>query len=201
LGGINANGVRATALRFGTTFGPFLGLLLEKETDRSVAVVHVSDKPIAEALPEIRALTELHGRVLAVEPLFLGGNQPGGGNAWQYGMALQAAGERLLGIQAAEINSVCGWLIEERGASEIRLIAYGPLSGTAAVVAAALADPPVDRIRLHRGIDKFLQLVQDEVEWDKNQALFCFGLQAAFEHIELLNILSRRGVEVELDRS
>jgi hypothetical protein len=172
------DGLAVTALSFATMFGPFYGVLVESSKETAEGVVVVRDAPLAESLEPIRALAEEHGSVLAIEPLFLGGNQPGGDNAWQYGMALQATGARILGIQAAQIAAAGRWLRDERRVIGRHLHARGPNSTTAARVAevAAEYDHVFATVTIEDGLEDALQPVREAWDWAKFQGLFCFGL-------------------------
>ena len=81
--------LQASAVTFHGGFGPFYGLLLETRPEAQKCVLHIADAPLVDSLPTIRALAVNYGNVLAIEPLFLGDNRPGGNSSWQYAMALQ----------------------------------------------------------------------------------------------------------------
>jgi dienelactone hydrolase len=173
--------VRVTTIQFESPFGAYNGVLFEPTGAQIGLAVFVSDEPLAESIDFVLMGLERGVAILAVEPSFLGANQPGGDHAWQYAMALQAAGERTLGIQAAQIAAACDWLRDAKANESVFIITEGKKSVLAGLAAAATVDTRVDLLELHDGLDSLVEPIEINLDWKSNQSLFCFGLQPAFE--------------------
>jgi hypothetical protein len=96
-------------------------------------------------------------------------------------MLLGAAGERPLGIQAAQLIAIGAWARKNLSGVKISLYAGGILCSVAALVAAAIK-PALFKDLVTDGLpDTLTRLLEWPVEFDDAPTLFCFGLQERFD--------------------
>ena len=119
-------------------------------------------------------------QVIAFDPIFMGGNKP----EKRLAMAFQAAGIRLLGLQAGQIMGVCQWARKELGIEQIELCAPGWNASVAALIATALMntkEKAVACVTLHEAPYSLEVLIDERVTYNEKPALFCYGLLPDFD--------------------
>ena len=140
----------------------------------------VADAGRAATAPTAQRLLADGYRLLAVDPFYLGESKiTKEGYLW---MLLAASlGDRPLGIQASQIASVARWLAARSKSGPVTLVAIGPRSGAAALVAAALEHDAIGQTDLEQSLTSFKEVI--ERDWTVEQApeLFCFGLLEQFD--------------------
>ena len=110
----------------------------------------------------------------------------------QWTMMLSSSGGRMLGLQVAQLAAV----MEHEGTALTGLTSLGPVSSVIALMAAALGEPTVDEVILHRGLASLHRLIDEPGRYETLSPLFCFGLLPAFDIDELIALI--HPVRVEL---
>ena len=192
----NVGRYRTTALHIGTQFGPVFGLLIEGGADTPRSALYVSDAPIQDRLEAIEAIASEHGTVLALEPSFLGGNQPVERNAWQLSMALEATGNRTLGVQASQIASALRWLQRERRSSERHVYSSGEVAGVASMIALAVDADCARSLNAEGALESLANLIREGRSWSELQSLFCFGLLEVIDLPEIKDLFFDMGIQL-----
>lgn len=169
--------IRATSWRLKME-GPWTipAVELVQGDPRKTAIL-VADKGRASAAADALRLLQAGYRVIAVDPINLGECASAG----PYDMMIACVGERLLGLQASQLNAVARWAAEQHETGPVTFVARGPRSSVAVLVAAALEPTTVGQVELHDSPTSLKQVIQRN--WSLRQApeLFCFGLLKEFD--------------------
>ncbi|MEE2994346.1 MAG: acetylxylan esterase [Gemmatimonadota bacterium] len=153
----------------------------------------ITDEGRAGAAPHIPSTVGENTCFLAPEILLQGECRPAVFPAHQWAMMASAAGERFLGIQAAQLVALIHWLPEQR----ITLTGAGPVSGVVTLLAAALAEIPIERIYLYDSLASLTQLFEQPDQYDHMPSLFCFGLLKYFDIKDLIALVAPTSVIVD----
>ncbi len=111
-------------------------------------------------------------QVLALDLLFFGDAAPRNPGPHAYAQVISSAGERPLGIQAAQLIALVRWLEAPR----VRIEATGPRSQVVARVAAALEPKLFAEVVTREGLTSLRQLLDAPVEYQAAPELFCLDL-------------------------
>ncbi|MGA2257673.1 MAG: hypothetical protein ABSG53_23680, partial [Thermoguttaceae bacterium] len=154
----------------------------------------MADAGRASMAPAVERLLAEGYRVLAVDPFYLGESKIAReGSRWM--LLVASLGERPLGIQASQIAAVARWSTAESKTRPVTLVAVGPRSSTAALVAAALEDKAVGQIDLRQPLASLKEVIQRDWTVDQAPELFCFGLLVQFDIATLKAMASPRPVK------
>lgn len=113
----------------------------------------------------------------------------------QWAMMASTSGDRLLGIQTAQLAAVAEWA--GRGTS-VELVGVGTVSSVVTLAAASLTDAAISKVAVHDSLSSLKQLFAEEVLFELASSLFCFGLLEAFDIRELIGLLAPTPVSVSL---
>ena len=120
-------------------------------------------------------------QVLAVDLLFNGtmiADEPVQAD-WE--MLVATAGERPLGLEAAQLLAVANWLRTITGGSQITIEAEGIRSQVISLVAAALEPAVFSRLASHDGMASLRYLLDKPVPYRSAADLFCLDLYEDFD--------------------
>ena len=164
------------------------GVLLQAIEDRpdvrpSSIILHDDGK--AAAAGAVSERVNRGERVLAADLIFTGEASLPGRAPERNVQVLASVGERPLGIEAAQLLALAGWL--GKGA---RLETYGVRSQVTALVAAALSPGSFSDIESHDGMDSLSDLLETPVRHPDAPDLFCFGLLRHFDIDRLVALAS-----------
>jgi len=137
-------------------------------------------KEIWDGSPEVAHHLEQGERVLAVDLLGMGDAVPD----QPYGMMAQmlaAAGERPLGMEAAQLTGLARWTQAEWAPSQIRLEGTGIRSQVISLVASALEPRLFSQVAVHGGMHSLSYLLEEPVEYRDAPDLFCLDLYKDFD--------------------
>ncbi len=167
----------------------------------STAVVIAQGR--GEAVESVRTLLARKMRVVVADLLLCGECEPaargapGAPTRAQQAMLIGAAGERLLAIQASQLQALLTWAAEEFGSKRLTLAGVGRTAAVIAAVTAALEPEGVEQLLLV-GLPASLKLlIEERVEYDDAPELFCFGLLERFDVRELLGMSAARRMTLE----
>ena len=110
----------------------------------------------------------------------------------QWTMMLASSGDRMLGLQVAQLAAV----MHHMGPARLGVAARGPVSSVIALIAASLCGQPVDEITLDRGLASLHRLIDEPGRYESLSSLFCFGLLAEFDIEDLIALVRPARVEL-----
>jgi dienelactone hydrolase len=150
----------------------------------ATATILIGDGGRARLAAEAAARVNRGETVLAVDLAFVG-------EAWaaretrRLLQNLNGLGERPLGVQAAQLSAVAGWLKRATGAPALRLEARGPRSQSVALVASGLEPGLFSELLVRDGLASFAELLDRPVEYMDAPELFCLDLYRELDLPEL----------------
>ncbi len=158
-------------------------------------VILVADSGRASLAKRAEQLAANGHRVLAVDPLFIGASQVKAQDPdYTYPLMMSAAGERALGIQAAQLMAIARWANKNRVEGPVTLVASGPRVSLATLVAAAIEPDAIDRLELTDSLASLKQLIEDDKPVEDLPEMFAFGLLAEFDVRQLVALAAPRPV-------
>jgi hypothetical protein len=89
------------------------------------------------------------------------------------------------------------WLKSRQPAERVELVALGPRTSLAALVAGALETGAVQGLALHRGFASLTEIFEQSLSVDRTPELFCFGLLESFDIPQLAALVAPREVRLE----
>jgi hypothetical protein len=159
------------------------------------SVLIVGDQGRAALSDKIRGLLEKGHRVFAVDPFYLGESRIQGGDPeFLYPILLGCLGQRALGIQASQLAECAHWIAEQREGGPVTLLAVGPRSGVAALVAAATTPQSIAGVELREGLGSLKQVIEENHAVTEMPELFCFGLLERFDLFQMAALVAPRPV-------
>lgn len=189
LSATKSKGVESLGYRFEMSDNlPATGVWLKgisSPEDAPISIV-LNDKGKTFATDDVEHLVNRGQQVLAVDLLFTGDSgTPELKNPWAYPEMLAAAGQRPLGMEAAQLLAIAHWLQAYRGARRVRVEAVGMRMQTVALVASALEPDSFSEVVVHDGIPSLGYLISKPVHYEESADMFCLGL---YEHFDLNEI-------------
>ena len=172
---------QATAYRIEVGSAWHVPVVVVSNASPTRTVVVFGDVGRAKLSDRVQALLDAGARVIAVDPLFMGECVPQGTPPFQYAMMLSTVGERLLGIQVAQVGAVIQWACQAYGVQRVELHTDGWTSGTVALAVAALNPDCVERVQAENSLDSLTHLIEAHLDYEQHPALFCFGLLEQFD--------------------
>ncbi len=159
----------------------------------SRTVILIADGGRSSVSDEAFRLMKSGARVVAVDPFYLGESKIAQRD-FLYALLVSAVGERPLGVQAAQVAAVAGWLRKQGASQAVEIVAVGPRTGLIALVAAAMEPQAIAGLTLHDALGSLKQIL--ERDWSVRQApeLFCFGLLEEFDVLQLAALVAPRPV-------
>ena len=143
--------------------------------------------PVEEALRE--------GNAAMVVELVMQGACELGKAPHQWTMMLSSGGERMLGLQVAQLAAV----LDHEAAALSGLTAVGPASTVIALMASSLSSHAVEEIELRRGFASLQRLIDEPGRYETLSPLFCFGLLASFDIEDLIALAHPVRVDLRTD--
>ncbi len=158
-------------------------------------VLLVSDNGRTAHAAEVQRLLDAGHRVYAVDPLLWGESQikaqdPG----YLYSLFTAAVGQRTLGIQAGQLAAIARWA-SANDKRPAMIVASGPRSSAAALVAAAIEPSAVGGVEVSDALASFHELIERNVAVETLPELFAFGLLAEFDVRDLVALAAPRPVK------
>ena len=145
----------------------------------SPATILLNDQGKKASGPEASDRINRGEQVLAVDLLFTGDAAPQNPGPYAYIPMISSAGDRPLGLEAAQLIALARWL----GAPKTRVETTGPRSQVIAKVATTLAPNLFSEI-LPRATPNLRHLLNAPVEYQAAPDLFCLDLLKAFPNTE-----------------
>lgn len=131
-------------------------------------------------MPEVADCLERGEQVLVLDLLFTGDAAPDSPN-YLFTEMLAAAGDRPLGLEAAQILAIAGWTKQKWDPSSLRVETTGIRSQVQALVAAALEPKMFSSLATYNGMQSFRYLLDKPVTYLAAPDLFCLDLYKSFD--------------------
>jgi hypothetical protein len=198
-----SNGVSATGVLFRSVNAP----------DNAPTVIIIADAGMPSTTVDVANQVNRGRRVLVLDPLFFGQNSPGGGSGMvdQYTQLLNSVGVRSLGLEAAQINGVVGWLGRRLDlgsptpgtqaatatppTTPVQIITIGVRSETVAMVAVALQPELFSSFDAQKAIPSMTYAFDHPLMYHDAPELMCLDLYRDFD----FNTLSAVAAPVKVD--
>jgi dienelactone hydrolase len=172
-----ANGLSAAGVwlkETGTGSGAPLTIVLNDKGKKAAA------GELWDHVPEIGDRLDRGEQVLALDLLFSGDAAPDQ-PLDLFSEMLAAAGDRPLGLEAAQLVGIAQWARHQFQPAHIRVESTGPRSQVQALVAAALEPPLFSVVAAHRGMKSLSYLLEKPVSYEAAPDLFCLDLYRDFD--------------------
>jgi dienelactone hydrolase len=203
----NHSEVESVSYRFEMSNGLSAAGVWLKETgakaDAPLTIVLNDDGKRAAASEDWDHVSEIGNRldrgeqVLALDLLFTGEAAPDQPKHLLCEM-LAAAGDRPLGLEAAQLAGIAQWARQQFGPSRIRIQTTGLRSQLQAVVSAALNPGLLSEVVSHRGVKSLRYLFDKPVHYEDAPDVFCLDLYRNFD-IDALSDLAEPAKIVQED--
>lgn len=164
------------------------------EPKPSATAVVVNDAGRAASAEGVRRLLESGYRVMAVDPFLIGESKPAS-HDYLLGLLLAAVGERPIGLQAGQLVAVAKWSRQTHPDQPVTIVATGPRTAAAALIATALEPGAVAGAELHGALGSFKELIEQSRSVDELPEMFCFGLLESFDVLQLTALAAPRPVK------
>jgi hypothetical protein len=132
--------------------------------------------------------------VLVLDPLFVGEFQRQSGG-YSLALLVSCVGSRPVGVQASQLAAAAGWWGNVHGGPP-QLIARGPRTQLAALVAAALGGDAIGGVELIDPWPSLHEVLRRDMAVEEAPELFCFGLLERFDLVPIAGLASPGGVVV-----
>lgn len=163
--------------------------------ESEATAIVVADGGRGAAVEVITELLARKRRVLAIDPFYIGESRIAQRD-FLFALLVAAVGERPLGIQASQISAVAHWAQAKRGSDKVELVAVGPRTSIAALLAAACESEAIERVRLDQSYGSLKEVIEQNGSVDATPELFCFGLLEQFDLRDLVMLAAPRQVVV-----
>jgi dienelactone hydrolase len=162
------------------------GVLLRSITSPAdaPATIVLHDKGKGEASSIVSDRVNRGEQVLAADLLLMGDSWKGLDSA-SYVEILHAMGDRVLGMQVAQMHALTRWARKLSAGGKVRIEASGPRSQMTALTAAALQPELYSAVSVSDGIQSLGYLLEKPVEFEEAPELFCLDL---FRHFDVSQI-------------
>jgi len=170
--GLSATGVWLKDIH--TPEGAPLTLVIN-DKGKKAAAAEVWDR-----LPEVANRLERNEQVLVLDLVFTGDAAPDA-PAYLFPEMLAAAGNRPLGMEAAQLIALTNWSRERWHAPSVRIESTGIRSQLEAVIAAALAPQMFSEAAVKGGMHSLSYLLDKPVRYEDYADLFCLELYKDFD--------------------
>ncbi|MBC8117442.1 MAG: hypothetical protein H7062_23845, partial [Candidatus Saccharimonas sp.] len=135
-------------------------------------------------------------RVMALDPFYLGESKIAERD-FLHALQLSCVGDRPLGVQAAQIAAITRWARGTAfipGSHGVRVVAIGPRTCLATLVASALEPFAIEAIELRESLGSLKQVLEDNLGVNQVPEYFCFGLLEHFDIVPLAALSADRPV-------
>jgi hypothetical protein len=134
-------------------------------------------------------------RVLAMDPFYFGEARVAQKD-WLFALLIATVGERPLGVQSSQLAAVARWAAKQHGTAGVHLVAVGPRTSVAALVAGALEARAIRELELHGVRASLKEIIAENRTVDQMPELFCFGLLEVADVPQLVALVAPRPVQL-----
>ncbi len=152
---------------------------LAKGAHKETTVV-LADGGRGNAADIVQKLLSEGQRVVAIDPFYQGESKISSHDSL-FALLVAAVGERPLGLQASQLAAVTRWADDHHKAMPVNVVASGPRSSLAALVAAAIDPEAIGGVQLHGSLASLKEVIEKNQGVNTAPELFCFGLLEKFD--------------------
>jgi hypothetical protein len=173
---------------------PAVEISRQDMTDAPVTLL-IGDAGRATLAPEVDRLLAAGQRVIAIDPLLWGESKIKAQDPdYLFPLFLAAVGERPLGLQSAQLAAIARWAKQQFSNLPVHIVAIGPRSSMAALVAAAVEPAAISGLELSGSLSSLKQLIDDDKTVETLPELFAFGLLRDFDVVQLAALAAPRSL-------
>lgn len=143
---------------------------------------------------EVQTQLDQGRRVLLVD-LFYFGESHISQRDFLFALLVAAVGERPLGVQVSQLNSIAEWAHTTYG-SPVRVESHGPRTSTIALAAGVLKPETISALDLHDALTSLAEVIDYDWTVQQKPELFCFGLLKQLDLPQLEQALKPDSVSV-----
>ena len=159
--------------------------------EASKVVLLLADSGRTNVATEVQELLNSGHRVLAIDTFYFGETRIRT-HDFLFALLVAAVGERPLGVQAGQLAGIARWATGQYSVATIELIAIGPRTSTAALVAAGLEAKAIGKVELRNPLGSLKQIIEENAGVNRTPELFCFGFLEAFDMRHLAALVAPR---------
>lgn len=186
--------VTSWRLRVGNTW-TVPAVELTRDTSKATVLL-VADGGRQSVVQHAERLLKEGNRVVAVDPFYLGESKIAQRD-FLFALLVSAVGDRPLGLQASQLAAIARWLGNTREASPVTIVAVGPRSSLAALVAAAIEQKAIGSLELHDSLKSLKDVIAENKSVREAPELFCFGLLEEFDIPQIAALVAPRSISVK----
>jgi dienelactone hydrolase len=131
--------------------------------------------------------------VILIDPAFIGENLL----SWQYVQMVSAIGERVLGIQTAQVGAIAEWVCQEVGSKKVSLYVDGWNASLVAIITCALHNNIIKKVSVKNHLPSLKMLIKNHLDYETYPVLFCFGLLEQFDVNEIMALCLPTNIETK----
>ena len=150
-------------------------------TDDAPVTIVLNDKGYAAAGDAVAEHVNRGEQVLALDLLFTGSARPEAPNPADWELLLASAGDRPLGMEAAQLIGVANWLRANSGGRPVQVETEGIRTAVIAEVAAAIEPAAFSAVTSHHAMTSLSYLLDAPVPYRSAPDLFCLDLYKYFD--------------------
>lgn len=152
---------------------------LQPATPAQRVVIMLADEGRKSLAGAAQHAMESGAAVMIADPVNIGENEIHE-RGYLWALLLSGLGDRLLGIEASQIQALAR-AASERYHADISVEAFGPRASLASLVAAALNPSLIRNVKLTGARSSLKELIEQNITVDKEPESFCFGLLEQFD--------------------
>ena len=107
--------------------------------------------------------------------------------SWQYVQMVSTVGERVLGIQTAQIGAIVEWACQEFGCDKVSLYGDGWNASLISIMTCALYNDKIKAVSIKDHLPSLKMLIEKHLDYETYPVFFCFGL---LEHFDVKEIMA-----------
>lgn len=130
-------------------------------------------------------------RVLAIDPFYLGESKITERD-FLHALQVSCIGDRPLGVQATQIAAVARWLAASSGSPSVNVVAIGPRTSLASLVAAAVEPDVIGTLEVQQSLPSLKQVLEQNLAVNQIPEYFCFGLLHDFDITQIAALSAPR---------
>ena len=131
--------------------------------------------------------------VIALDPFYLGESKIAERD-FLHALQVACVGDRPIGVQATQIAAIARWAKREYLNRPSKIVAIGPRTSLATLVASAVEPDVIETVELHDSLASLKQVLEDNLGVNQVPEYFCFGLLEHFDIVSLAALSAPRRV-------
>jgi hypothetical protein len=112
-------------------------------------------------------------------------------------VAVCTDGERVLGLQTAQICAVVEWACQEFESDRVSLYGIGWNASLVAILTGALYNDKIKTVSVKDHLPSLKMLIEKHLDYEIYPVFFCFGLLENFDVNEIMSLCSPVEVKIQ----